>query len=60
MTTSHRFRLAACSVAALAVLAAGCADMSERQKGTAVGAGVGAGVGAAVGSVTGAKPAPAR
>ena len=29
--------------------------MSERQKGTAVGAGVGAGVGAAVGSVTGGK-----
>ena len=55
MTTSHRFRLAACSVAAFAVLATGCADMSERQKGTAVGAGVGAGVGAAVGSVTGGK-----
>lgn len=56
MNSSIRFRLGVGSVA-LAVLFAstGCADMSERQKGTAVGAGVGAGVGAAVGSVTGGK-----
>ncbi len=40
----------------LAVLAAGCSTpMSERQRGTAVGAGVGAGVGAVIGSVTGGK-----
>ncbi|WP_235580477.1 OmpA family protein [Rhizobacter sp. Root404] len=46
-------RLGALALAAL--LAAGCADMSERQKGTAVGAGVGAGVGAVLGSATGGK-----
>lgn len=40
----------------LAMLAAGCSTpMSERQRGTAVGAGVGAGVGAVIGSVTGGK-----
>ena len=54
MNSSIRFRLVAGAVA-VALLATGCADMSERQKGTAVGAGVGAGVGAAVGSVTGGK-----
>jgi outer membrane protein OmpA-like peptidoglycan-associated protein len=48
-------RLALCGLAATVFLAAGCADMSERQKGTAVGAGVGAGVGAVVGSATGGK-----
>jgi outer membrane protein OmpA-like peptidoglycan-associated protein len=48
-------RLALCGLAATVLLAAGCADMSERQKGTAVGAGVGAGVGAVVGSATGGK-----
>jgi outer membrane protein OmpA-like peptidoglycan-associated protein len=48
-------RLGVCGLAAAALLAAGCADMSERQKGTAVGAGVGAGVGAVVGSATGGK-----
>lgn len=39
---------------ALALLLGGCANMSETQKGTAVGAGVGAGVGALVGKGTGA------
>ena len=48
-------RFAVCGLAAAAFLAAGCADMSERQKGTAVGAGVGAGVGAVIGSATGGK-----
>jgi outer membrane protein OmpA-like peptidoglycan-associated protein len=47
-----RIDLRACAIAA-ALLATGCADMSERQKGTAVGAGVGAGVGAVIGSATG-------
>ncbi|MEN9368291.1 MAG: hypothetical protein RL489_2649 [Pseudomonadota bacterium] len=43
-------------VLSLAMLAAGCSTpMSERQRGTAVGAGVGAGVGAVIGSVTGGK-----
>jgi len=55
MRSPIRFRLVAGGVAAAVLLATGCADMSERQKGTAVGAGVGAGVGAAVGSVTGGK-----
>lgn len=47
-------RLRACALAATVLLAAGCADMSERQKGTAVGAGVGAGVGAVIGGALGA------
>jgi outer membrane protein OmpA-like peptidoglycan-associated protein len=42
-------------IAMAAALATGCADMSERQKGTAVGAGVGAVAGAAVGKATGGK-----
>lgn len=41
--------------AAAAVLLAGCENMSERQKGTAVGAGAGAAAGAVLGSVTGGK-----
>jgi outer membrane protein OmpA-like peptidoglycan-associated protein len=43
------------AVAAIALLAAGCADMSERQKGTAQGAGIGAVAGAVIGSATGGK-----
>jgi outer membrane protein OmpA-like peptidoglycan-associated protein len=44
------------AVAALALaLIAGCDSMSERQKGTAVGAGAGAVAGAAIGSATGGK-----
>ena len=38
---------------ALALSAAGCADMSATQRGTATGAGVGAGVGAILGATTG-------
>lgn len=38
---------------AIALSAAGCADMSQTQRGTATGAGVGAGVGAVLGAVTG-------
>jgi len=37
----------------LALSAAGCADMSDTQRGTATGAGVGAGIGAVLGAVTG-------
>lgn len=37
----------------LAVFAAGCADMSPTQRGTATGAGVGAGLGALIGGTTG-------
>jgi len=53
--SSHRSPLAIALLATSVLVASGCADMSERQKGTAVGAGVGAGVGAAVGSVTGGR-----
>lgn len=55
MNIHSNLRCGACALAAAAFLTAGCADMSERQKGTAVGAGVGAGVGAAIGSVTGGR-----
>ena len=40
---------------AAALLLGGCANMSERQKGTAVGAGIGGGVGAVIGKTTGGK-----
>lgn len=40
---------------AAALLLGGCVNMSERQKGTAVGAGIGAGVGAVIGKTTGGK-----
>jgi outer membrane protein OmpA-like peptidoglycan-associated protein len=42
-------------LAASVALTAGCQDMSERQKGTAVGAGVGAATGAVISSATGGK-----
>lgn len=48
-------RTGTCAVAFVALFATGCADMSERQRGTAVGAGVGAGAGAVIGSVTGGR-----
>jgi outer membrane protein OmpA-like peptidoglycan-associated protein len=48
-------RTAAAAIAMAAALATGCADMSERQKSTAVGAGVGAVAGAAVSKATGGK-----
>ena len=38
-----------------ALLATACADMSERQKGTAAGAGIGAAAGAVISSATGGK-----
>ena len=43
----------AAAVVAFAVLATGCADMSQTQRGTATGAGVGAGLGAILGATTG-------
>ncbi|WP_418319379.1 OmpA family protein [Piscinibacter sakaiensis] len=48
-------RLAMTGLVASAVVLAGCADMSERQKGTATGAGIGAVAGAAISSMTGGK-----
>jgi outer membrane protein OmpA-like peptidoglycan-associated protein len=51
----NQFRSGVLIVAAL--VATGCADMSERQKGTAVGAGVGAGAGAVISNMTGGRGA---
>jgi outer membrane protein OmpA-like peptidoglycan-associated protein len=48
-------RSGAIALAAAALLLAGCENMSERQKGTAVGAGIGAGLGAVLSSATGGK-----
>ncbi len=52
---SHRLTslTAVCSVAAALVLTTACADMSERQQGTAKGAGIGALAGAVLSSATG-------
>ena len=56
MNTPPTWRAAICALtASTTLLATGCADLSERQKGTAVGAGVGAGVGAVIGSATGGR-----
>lgn len=46
-------RVGVVALAAVAVCAAGCSSMSERQQGTAKGAGVGAVAGAVIGSATG-------
>lgn len=48
-------RAALGGVAAAAVVLAGCANMSERERGTAQGAGIGALAGAVLGSATGGK-----
>ena len=48
-------RAAVFSIAAAALLMAGCSNMSEREKSTATGAGIGAGVGAVLSSATGGK-----
>jgi len=46
-------RMTAIALVSVAVLAAGCSSMSERERGTAQGAGAGAVAGAILGSVTG-------
>ena len=53
MLKTNPFRTTALALAAFVALLAGCADMSERQKGTAQGAGIGAVAGAVISSVTG-------
>ena len=53
--TPFALRATAIALAASALLLAGCADMSARQKGTAQGAGIGAVAGAILGSATGGK-----
>ena len=54
-STSVPVRAALCAFAAGAVLLTGCANMSERQKGTATGAGIGAVAGAVLSSATGGR-----
>ncbi len=55
MTTLTKIRATTAVVAAAALLMSGCANMSERQQGTAKGAGIGAVAGAVIGSATGGK-----
>jgi len=55
MNTPRTWRAGAAGVAALALLTSGCANMSEREQGTAKGAGIGAIAGAVIGSATGGK-----
>lgn len=54
MIHTNFFRSTVCAIA-VAGLASGCADMSERERGTAVGGGVGAATGAVIGSATGGR-----
>lgn len=53
MIKTTPFRTTAMALATSVALLTGCADMSERQKGTAQGAGIGAVAGAVISSVTG-------
>jgi outer membrane protein OmpA-like peptidoglycan-associated protein len=53
MNQQHTGRATATLAAAALLFTAGCADMSETQRGTAAGAGIGAAAGAVLGSATG-------
>ena len=53
MINTTPFRTTALALATSVALLSGCADMSERQRGTAQGAGIGAVAGAVISSVTG-------
>ncbi len=55
-----RWRAAVALTAAAALALAGCANMSETQKGTAKGAGIGAAVGAVIGAATGNRDDAAK
>lgn len=55
MKNLHTSKAAVAAVALAALLATGCENMSETQRGTATGAGVGAAAGAVLGSATGGK-----
>jgi outer membrane protein OmpA-like peptidoglycan-associated protein len=57
MTNKFASRTTLVAVAAAVIGLAGCESMSERQRGTAIGAGVGAATGAVVGKATGGKAA---
>lgn len=52
-STVSRFSKSIIGVVAATALIAGCADMSQTQRGTATGAGIGAGLGAILGGTTG-------
>jgi outer membrane protein OmpA-like peptidoglycan-associated protein len=52
-SSSTRARLGVLALAAASLLIAGCANMSERERGTAQGAGAGAVAGAVLGGITG-------
>lgn len=53
MQTFNSIAKLTATVLAAAIALAGCADMSQTQRGTAAGAGIGAGLGAIIGSATG-------
>lgn len=55
MNKTFTFRPAIAALAAAALLAAGCADMSQTNRDTAKGAGIGAGAGAVLGGLTGGR-----
>ena len=55
MTRRHNTPATIAGLAAAALLMSGCANMSEREQGTAKGAGIGAVAGAVVGAATGGK-----
>jgi outer membrane protein OmpA-like peptidoglycan-associated protein len=57
MNTRSKLRPALWAAAAAALVATGCENMSERQKGTATGAAIGAAGGAVLGKATGGKAA---
>jgi outer membrane protein OmpA-like peptidoglycan-associated protein len=58
MHNTPRFLRSVTTLAAGALLLAGCENMSEREKGTATGAGIGAAAGAVIASATGGKAGP--
>lgn len=55
MKNTITFRPAIAALAAAALLATGCADMSQTNRDTAKGAGIGAGAGAVLGGLTGGR-----
>lgn len=55
MNKTFTFRPAIAALAAAALLATGCADMSQTNRDTAKGAGIGAGAGAVLGGLTGGR-----
>ena len=55
MNIHLHMRATACGLAASTLFVSGCANMSERERGTAQGAGIGAVAGAVIGSATGGR-----